>query len=282
MVSSRLFNRLIFTPSIVAGCLSIGGAVGAQQRPVDGAPQEIGAPPVEYAPPPHIAFVDGNATIERDGLSEPAAANAPFEPGDRLRTAAGRVEVLFPDGTVLDVDQNSAVDFQAPTLVRLNDGRVTLIVAGVNNPADAPRFQIDTPAASARTGGPGEYRITVLKLRYDSETELDVLRGSASLETDRGAIALRAGERTTARDGEEPSAAEVVNSARYDDFDLWTLERRDARVVPAQSAQYLPEDLSVYGATLDQSGSWEDMQPYGYVWFPAVAPGWRPYYHGHW
>src|SRR6266481_3019798 len=61
-------------------------------------------------PPPYIALVDGAATVERDGQSQPAVANVPFVPGDRLRTTTGRVELLFPDGTALDVDRSSAVD----------------------------------------------------------------------------------------------------------------------------------------------------------------------------
>jgi hypothetical protein len=48
------------------------------------------------------------------------------------------------------------------------------------------------------------------------------------------------------------------------------------------SAAYLPQDLQQYSSTLDQSGSWQDTAPYGQVWYPAVAPGWRPYYYGSW
>src|SRR5205085_9785012 len=105
--------------------------------------------------PAHIAVVDGDATVERDGGTDPATINAPFIPGDHVRTGAGRVEVLFADGTALDIDQYSAVDLQGPTLIRLGAGRLLLIVAGAGAPASAARFQIDTPAAGARTDGPG-------------------------------------------------------------------------------------------------------------------------------
>src|SRR5438445_4740287 len=108
-------------------------------------------------PPGHIVIVDGSATIEREGQAEAAVANLPFVPGDRLRTTSGRVEVLFPDGTALDVDELTSVDCQSPTLLRLVTGRVMVIVSGSGNPASAVTYQIDTPAASVRTNGPGEY-----------------------------------------------------------------------------------------------------------------------------
>src|SRR5688572_19473180 len=82
--------------------------------------------------PAHLAFVDGSATLEREGQSEPADAGMPLVAGDRLRTTRGRVEVLFPDGTALEVDEYASIELQAPTLLRLTAGRVLLIVAGVN------------------------------------------------------------------------------------------------------------------------------------------------------
>ena len=76
------------------------------------------------ASPAHIALVEGSATVDRDGLSQPAAPNAPFLPGDRLRTARGRAEAFFADGTILDVDEQTTVDLQAPDLVRVASGRI--------------------------------------------------------------------------------------------------------------------------------------------------------------
>ena len=279
MLSKWLARRAIL-PAFVLTSLFLLPTVAAQERSPDSTAAQSGESRAEFAAPPHIAFVDGSATVERDGVSQPAGVNAPFEPGDRLRTVAGRVEVLFPDGTALDIDLYSTIEFLSPTLLRLDAGRFLLVVAGVSNPAAAPRFQIDTPAASARTDGPGEYRVTASQSHDEGETELAVLRGSALVTTDRGSIVLAAGQRTVAHAGETPEA-EFVNSARYDDFDLWARDRRDARMV-STSAEYLPQDLRMYGATFDQDGSWEYTQPYGYVWYPAVTSEWRPYYHGYW
>jgi hypothetical protein len=44
----------------------------------------------------------------------------------------------------------------------------------------------------------------------------------------------------------------------------------------------LPSDLQAYGSTFDRYGSWQYAAPYGYVWYPTAAPGWRPYHYGRW
>jgi hypothetical protein len=232
--------------------------------------------------PAHIAFVDGSATVEHEGQAQPATSGLPFLPGDRLRTAAGRVELLFPDGSALEVDEYAAVDLQSPTLMRLTAGRIMLIVAGADDPANAVRYQIDTPAASAVSEGPGEYRVALLTGPAGLETELAVFRGAASLSTEQGSTSVRSGERSLARDFGAPSFPLRFNSARFDAFDRWAAARRDARMGTAASAQYLPRDLQMYGGVFDRYGAWQHDPMYGQVWYPTVAPGWRPYYYGHW
>src|SRR5438094_3064687 len=264
---------LLYACAVTLVCVA--GARAQDVAPVASA-QEISGPP-----PAHIGLVDGAATVERDGQSRVAIPNVPFVPGDRLRTTTGRVEVLFPDGTALDVDQDSGVDLQSPTLLRLLSGRLILVVAGASDPAAAMSYQIDTPAASARTDGAGEYRVAALNGRSGIETELAVLRGSASLATERGSMPVRAGERTVARDNETPSFPQAFNSARFDAFDQWSAEQQNART-GATSPQYLPQDLQMYGGTLDRYGAWEYTAPYGYAWYPSVTPDWQPYYAGYW
>ena len=239
--------------------------------------QSPGQPPE----PAHVAYVDGAVTLEREGQTEAALVNAPLVPGDRLRTTAGRIEVLFPDGTTLDIDETSSADLLSPTLVRLTDGRALLAVAGVNDPSAAVRYQIDTPVASVRTDGPGEYRIAVLTGRNEQQTELAVVRGAATFATERGSTHVQAGERSVAFDNGAPSSPQLFNSARFDGFDRWSKERRDARI-GSSSARYLPTELRTYGGALDRAGAWQYTESYGYVWYPSVAADWRPYYDGSW
>ena len=44
--------------------------------------------------PAHLSYVDGAATLEREGQTETAVSGMPFVPGDRLLTTRGRIEVL--------------------------------------------------------------------------------------------------------------------------------------------------------------------------------------------
>src|SRR5262245_40682344 len=109
--------------------------------------------------PAHLAYVEGAATLEREGQAETAVSGMPFVAGDRLQTTRGRVEVLFPDGTSLAIDEFTTVELQDRALVRMPAGRVLLTVAGVNDPGNAVRYQIDTPPAAATADGPGEFRV---------------------------------------------------------------------------------------------------------------------------
>jgi hypothetical protein len=232
--------------------------------------------------PAHVAFVDGAASLDREGQTEPATSGVPFVAGDRIRTERGRVEVMFPDGSALDIDQFASVELLGQTLLRVTEGRILLTVAGADNPSAALRYQVDTPAASAFTEGPGEFRVALLSTPSGLETELAVLRGFASLSTERGSVNVRAGERTLARDNESPQYPQLFNSARFDAFDRWAEQRRADRTRTTASNAFLPDDLRMYGRTFDRYGAWQYEPSYGYVWFPTVAYDWRPYYYGYW
>jgi hypothetical protein len=227
--------------------------------------------------PAHISLVEGVAMLERDGRTDDAPANMPLLAGDRVRTRAGRVEILFADGSTLHLDHNSAIDLQSDELVRLLDGRLRL-----NIPARARdvAYRIDGPHAWAQISQPGEYRAAVIQNAGQTELEFAVLRGTAELMNEGGRTALRAGERAFARANAAPSFAYVFNSASWDPFDRWSEARRSERL--GRSTQYLPDEVRPYAGTLDRYGAWEYESSYGYVWYPRVDYGWRPYYHGRW
>jgi hypothetical protein len=256
---------------LAAGLFIAAGSAGAQDQ----------ATTQEFAPPAHIAIVDGTAAIDRDGESFDAALNVPLVPGDRLHTDGGRAELLFSDGTALDLDEYSSVELDSPVLMRLTAGRLVLVVPGSANPRAAVQYQIDTPAASTITGGAGEYRIEAWSDRDNVETELAVVRGDAQISTLGGSVGVGPGQRSVARNDEPPSYPEAFNSARLDPFDEWVADHHVVRRA-SLSSQYLPADLRTYAGSFDQDGSWQYAAPYGYVWYPAVAPTWRPYYDGYW
>ena len=235
-------------------------------------------------PPAHVSLVEGTATLEREGRAE-NPLNMPLLSGDRLKTADGRVEVLFADGSTLHLDRSTTIDVQSDVLVRLINGRVRLNILSRTRPVD---YRVDSPSGSARITQPGEYRLAILHAstgpgagdRDEAQLELAVLRGAAEIFTEQGTTPVRAGERAYASAGLAPSYAYAYNSANWDAFDRWSEGRRDARL--GVSAQYLPSEVQSYASTFDESGDWRYAQPYGYVWYPRVAVGWRPYYYGRW
>ncbi len=232
--------------------------------------------PVE--PPAHLSLVDGVATLERDGRAQQAAPNMPLFEGDRLRTDRGRVEVVFPDGSYLHLDQFTTADLLSGALVRVMTGRVILGAAGTRQTRPDFEFQVDTPAGSARVFTPGHYRVSMYS---GPEVELAVVHGEASLATSQGSTPVGAGQRAFSREGAAPSAPEPFNSARYDAFEQWSDEQRSAELGD-ESARYLPSELDTYSYVFDRYGQWRDVEPYGSVWYPTVSVGWRPYYNGWW
>ena len=244
-------------------------ALGSLTVPAYAQEPDLGAPA-------HVALVEGAASLERDGRTEASALNMPLLTGDRLRTADGRVEVLFEDGSTLHLDSATTIDVQSDDLLRLIDGRVRLNLVG-RRPVD---YRIDSPAGAARITQAGEYRVALIHGARETQLELAVLRGAGELFTDEGSTALRAGERAYASAGLAPSYPYTFNSANWDDFDRWSEQRRDIRL--GVSTTYLPSTMQAYAPTFDQYGDWRYAQPYGYVWYPRVDTGWRPYYYGRW
>lgn len=237
-------------------------------------PAALHAQEPDSQPPAHISVVDGSAVLERDGRNETSPLSMPLLAGDRVRTQNGRVEILFADGSTLHIDTSTVVDFQSDEVIRLLNGRVRVNIAGVNRTVG---YRVDAPSAWVQINRPGEYRVAVSD---GTEIELAVLRGAAELVNEDGRTLLAAGERAFARAGSAPSSAYVFNSAAWDAFDRWSEERRDSRL--GVSTQYLPETVQPYAATFAEYGYWQNVPTYGYVWYPRVRPGWRPYYYGRW
>jgi uncharacterized protein DUF6600/FecR-like protein len=267
----------LFAPTlwIVAASLLLTGPSAFAQEPnaQDMAVQDA----TVVDPPAHVSFVEGVASIERDGKTDTSPANMPLLAGDRIRTESGRVEVLFADGSLLHIDNFTTVDFQSDEVLRVLDGRVRLTIAGRSRDVS---YRLDAASAWAQIAQPGEYRLAILRQNGSVDVELAVLRGGAELVNEDGRTPLRAGERAFARAGAAPSYAYVFNSAAWDAFDRWSESRRDDRL--GVSAQYLPDEVRPYSRVLDSYGSWRHEPTYGYVWYPRVATTWRPYYYGRW
>lgn len=228
--------------------------------------------------PAHLAIVDGRATLEREGRVENAEENLILLAGDRLRTERGRLEVLFADGSILDVDEYSEVDLMSDALMRLVAGRVRLEIARTAATMD---YRVDAAGGSVLIRGAGEYRITVSQPTADPDVDVMVIRGSAELANDYGRTLVRAGTRATATARLAPSLPYVANSASFDAFERWADDQRRERL-GLESARYLPTEVRYYAGAFDRYGDWGYEPSYGRVWYPRVSAGWRPYSAGRW
>jgi hypothetical protein len=270
--------------AFVALALAIAGPQGTTYAQ-DALPSRMPVSPDDAAlrdaqvvdPPAHISFVEGSVVLERDGRPDTSPASMPLLAGDRLRTREGRAEVLFSDGSTMHLDGGTTVDFQSDEVIRLLAGRVRLNIPGT---ARTVNYRIDAPTGWVSIDQPGAYRVSIFGAEADAEVELAVVRGAAEIVTDDGRTLLRAGERAVARAGLAPSEPYVFNSAAWDEFDQWSEMRRGERL--GATAEYLPEEVQPYAATLVHYGTWRHEPTYGYVWYPRVHTGWRPYYHGRW
>jgi len=161
--------------------------------------------------PAHLYAVDGAATIERDGLIETAVENTLLLPGDRLTTDYGRIEVLFADGSALDIDNFTTVDVLSDSLLRLLEGRIRL---AVTRNASGANYRVDAAPGSVWIRTAGDYRIALHQPgQSNTELELAVLRGSAELANDVGRTLVRAGTFAVTQASTLPSLPYTLNSA---------------------------------------------------------------------
>jgi hypothetical protein len=231
--------------------------------------------------PAHIAVVDGPAWHERDGQAESAEQNVALLAGDRLRTERGRLEILFADGSAIDLDEGTEVELLSESLIRLDAGRIRLSFVRSSDPID---YRVDAAGTTAWIRTAGEYRISVSRARSaTADVRLTVLRGAAEIGSRYGRTLVQTGYEAVASDRARPSLPYVVNASAREPFDRWVEARHNERVgYGYQSTQYLPEEIRYYSGVMDRYGSWSHDASYGYVWYPRVTADWRPYYDGRW
>jgi hypothetical protein len=261
---------------LAAAVLAVGPVLSAQDPRSSVPPSDVDE--WSGAVPAHVAVVDGVARLERDGRVEPLDENMVVVEGDRLETDRGRVEVLFADGSALDLDEYTTIDVQSDALLRLIAGRVRWALARARTDA----VRVDAAAGSATLRGGGEYRLAIVgDDTREGDLVVTALRGSAEVENRFGRSLARAGTEVVSSVRRAPSMPAYTNSALYDPFARWYEAVADARLRTA-SGRYLPDELRLYGSAFDRDGSWEYAPTYGYVWYPRVAAPWRPYWQGRW
>ena len=222
--------------------------------------------------PPNLAYADGSVDVVQDGVTTPAEPPTMLLDGDIVRTRRGRAEIVFGDGSLLHLSDDTELEILGREHLRLVSGRAVL---RASHTAARP-YVIDTPAASVRLETRGEY---VVSTDRDARLEVAAARGAATIQ-DTPPWTIRDGQMLTMATGGRP-LIQPFNSARWDDFTQWAYERANG-FATSSSATHLPYELRSYGPVLDSYGHWAYVAPHGYVWYPSVSAGWRPYYDGSW
>ncbi len=228
-----------------------------------------------------ISLINGDVSVRRGDSGEWVAGviNAPLLTDDRISTGANsRAEVEFDSSNVLRIGGNAEV-----RLAQLESGIYHLEIAKGTVTyrvlhASTASVELDTPSVSVRPSREGSYRISV---NDAGESEITARAGDVEVFTPRGSQWVYNGQTMMVRGNASDPEFQMVTALSYDDWDRWN-DTRDRALLQSTSAQYVPQ--GVYGTEdLDNSGTWANVPPYGYVWRPTVvAAGWSPYRYGRW
>lgn len=127
-----------------------------------------------------VASLNGKAEIGRDGQWIPAETGMPVQLGDQLRTADGRLKVVFQDDSVLNLGENTTltIDDQVfqpqqgtfKSLMKLIRGKVRATVGSYYQQTGAA-YEVETPTAVAGVRG------TTFIVSYDEADETTEVLG---------------------------------------------------------------------------------------------------------
>jgi Family of unknown function (DUF6600)/FecR protein len=226
-----------------------------------------------------ISVVEGSVSTQHgdNGDWVPAIVNTPVAEGDRVSTGPqGRAEIQLDYADILRLSSSTTAKVaqlnRTNIQVQIGQGLAsyTVLKDGQASP------EIDTPNASLRPNGPGEYRILV---NSDAETEITVREGSADVSTPQGSTHVDAGQLITIAGTDNPEY-KISTAPAEDAWDQWNNDR-NSKIESAQSWQKTDPYYTGSG-DLDGYGTWSEVPDYGPVWIPAEGSGWAPYRDGRW
>lgn len=233
--------------------------------------------------------VEGDVQLTTFEQEEPldVEPNYPLLLGDRIWVAAaGRLEAVLPDQTVVRAAGNTDVYFEElalyageeesfGTTLRLLEGEIQVVIR--DHEVEREPLRIDTNNATLYLQEAGTYRIYADSRQW---TELVVREGFGEVALEEGSVVVRADEEAVV-DGGPDARVKVYPAGALDALEAWGQDlEREASVAARES--YVDEELRYSAAPLDRHGEWLPVAS-GYAWRPyGVASAWRPYTRGYW
>lgn len=232
-----------------------------------------------------ISLIEGEVLLQRADDEEWVAAtvNMPLRPHDKLwATDGARGEIQFDDGSAVRLAENTSLDLLElePDWIHL---QLTLGVASFaarapfRMGAQHPFLELDTPQTTAQASRTADFRADVAE---DGSTVVTVRKGEVELIRDEGPVVIAADQRAAIEGGDAPDYL-VESAADPDAWDRWVRDR-NADLARTENREHLPSDTEMGVTELNTYGTWNQIQPYGWVWAPRVAVGWAPYHFGRW
>ncbi|MBV9626015.1 MAG: FecR domain-containing protein [Acidobacteria bacterium] len=257
-----------------------------------------------------LSYLEGQVTIDRGtGQYEKAMINLPITEGARLRTADGRAEVEFEDGSTIRLAPRSAVQFprlalrdsgQKISAVEVAEGTAYVSFAGSKN-AELTIQIGDQNIVLARSAH--------LRVRINNpRAEVAVFKGDVEINGPSGALEVKKNQ-TANLDLSDEARSAIAKNIEPLDFDSWDKEQDQyhSRYSSSPYGNYSPyryggSDLAYYGNFFSVPGYGMMWQPYftgigwdpfmdgawlfhpgwGYGWVSAYPWGWLPYHYGNW
>jgi hypothetical protein len=227
-----------------------------------------------------VSFIHGSVSTQRGDNGDWVAVtlNTPIMAGDRVSTGpdGSKGELQLDWANILRMSNNATV--KVVTLdhnnlqVQVGQGLVTYSVLKGTEAA----AEIDTPNASLRPNGDGEYRVLV---NSNDESIIIVRRGSAEASTPQGSTHVDQGQMITIQGSDNPQY-KIDPAPTPDDWDSWCNDR-DRVIARAETSQHTNQ-YYVGSQDLDANGTWTEVPDYGQVWVPRADAGWAPYRDGRW
>ncbi|HET8825870.1 MAG TPA: FecR family protein, partial [Terriglobales bacterium] len=257
-----------------------------------------------------LSYIDGGVTIDRNtGQFEKAIVNLPITEGTKLRTADGRAEVEFEDGSTMRLASNTNVQF---TKLSLLDSGGKLSMADVQNGTVYVDFTAAKHDELTLLFGSSKTTLTQnAHLRIDANdlgTALAVFKGDVQVEGPSGSVQVKKNQTASFAAGENAKAV-VAKNIEPEPLDSWDKKQSEYHQVYASNSytNYSPytygtSDLAYYGNFFSAPGYGMMWQPYfigagwnpfmdgawafspgfGYGWVSAYPWGWVPYHYGTW
>ena len=234
------------------------------------------------AVPGTLNYVEGQASIDGQAVSQHSVGQASLEPGQSLSTATGKAEILLTPGVFLRLDDNSAVTMVSPsltdTVVKLDSGRADVEVDQLYKQNEIVIAQ-NGGQSQLLKGGLYEFNASDKTMRvFDGKAA--VFEGAQPMGSEGGQLVGKPvdvkGGHELALNGEvKPSSFDKDQAKSSDQLYNWSSLR----------SEYLGEAnvnlASGYGEAPGFAPGWFwDAGLYGYTWLPGGGPFFSPFGYG--